>query len=114
TQVLAATIEGCDPQSMTFQNLLNITWNCDKPMWKGVIDVLSEKIDITERMNEITIPALILHGDKDMVLPMTMAEQTHSLLPNSQLKVVEGHGHSYNMEDPAGFVKDVEAFWKSL
>lgn len=111
--VLAATIKDCQPLSEKFQKLFEITWNADKPMWKGVIDVLSRDIDITSRMGELTLPTLILHGDEDAVLPMKMAEQSRSLLPNSTLKVMEGQGHSMNVENPERMVRELEAFWAS-
>ncbi len=111
---LAATIHNCDPQSQAFNHLFDITWNCDKVMFQGVIDVLSDQIDIKERMREIQLPTLILHGDKDAVLPASLSEQTHKLLPNSQLKVMDGQGHSMNMENPKRMVDELTTFWNSL
>ncbi len=111
---LAATIKDCDAQSTTFQKLFDITWRCDKVMYQGVIDVLSDQIDIRDRMSEITLPTLILHGDADVVLPMEMAKATDALLPNSTLKVVLGQGHSMNMENPEKMVEEFTGFWESL
>lgn len=113
-QVLAATIEGMSPQSPQFLRLAEITWNCDKVMWKGVIDVLSSNINFQDRMKEINLPTLILHGEKDLVLPLKGSENMHQLLPNSQLKVIANHGHSLNMEDPKLFKLEVDSFWESL
>ena len=112
--VLAATIKNCKTDDSSFQKLFEITWNCDKAMWQGVIEVLSEKIDFTAKMNQLTLPTLILHGDEDVVLPMKMAEHTHSLLPQSILKVMDGQGHSMNMENPKRLVSELESFWSGL
>lgn len=112
--VLAATIEGCDPTSSEFSKLFEITWACDRPMWQGVIDVLSDQVDITDKMNQIKIPTLILHGDKDQVLKMEMAEDNKSRLPNAQLKVMKDQGHCMNVENPKAFVDEIQNFWKDL
>ncbi len=112
--VLAATIQGCDPQSPQFQKLFEITWQADKAMFQGVIDVLSGSIDIRPRLNEIVCPTLILHGENDVVLPLKTAERLHEQIPHSSLKVIPGHGHSMNMEDPQAFVTELTGFWSSL
>jgi pimeloyl-ACP methyl ester carboxylesterase len=112
--VLAATIDGCDPTSEEFTKLFNITWNCDKPMWQGVIDVLSDQIDITEKMDQINLPTLILHGDKDEVLKMEMAEKNKERLPNAKLKVMDNQGHSMNMENPKRLATELQSFWETL
>jgi pimeloyl-ACP methyl ester carboxylesterase len=111
--VLAATIEGVDVSSNYFQTLFEKTWNCDNVMWKGVIEKLCTEIDIVEQAKALTLPTLIIHGEKDLVLPLKGAEFSHSVLPNSTLKVMPGHGHSFNVENPAGFVEECMAFWSN-
>lgn len=111
---LAATINDVNPQSSVFQKLFEITWACDKVMYKGVIDVLSDQIDITEEVGSINQPTLILHGDKDMVLPLAMSEHTDQVLPNSTLKVLDGQGHSTNMENPQRLFEVATSFWDTL
>lgn len=112
--VLAATIKDVDPQSDMFRKLFEITWKADKVMFQGVIEVLSSQIDIRDRMNAIQLPTLILHGDQDVVLPMTMAEETHRHLPQSQLKVMDGQGHSMNLENPQRMINELQSFWSKL
>jgi pimeloyl-ACP methyl ester carboxylesterase len=112
--VLAATIQGCDPQSESFSRLFEITMKADKVMFQGVIEVLSEQIDITDRMKEITLPTLILHGQNDPVLKLEMSEHLHQLLPQSEYKVLENQGHSLNMENPERMVTEFTEFWSKL
>ena len=109
--VLAATIKDCSPTDPRFLPLIEKTWIADSVMFQGVIDVLSGDINKTEKIAQLTLPTLILHGDQDLVLPMSMAEETHKTLPNSTLTVVENHGHSLNIEDPKKFVGYCESFW---
>jgi pimeloyl-ACP methyl ester carboxylesterase len=98
--VLAATIQGCDTSSQTFLKLYQITRQCDPIMWQGVIDVLSDQIDIKEQMQNLNLPTLIIHGEKDLVLPLSGSQELQKLIPNSRLVVVSHQGHSLCMEDP--------------
>lgn len=113
-QVLAATIQGCDPQSASFERLLQITRSCDPVMWRGVIEVLSSQIDIRDRLGELTLPTLILHGQNDVVLPLSTSEALHRDLPNSRLRVMGNQGHSLNLENPSLFVSECRQFWSHL
>lgn len=112
--VLAATIEGMDKESDVFKRLFSITWECDKPMWTGVIEKLCTEIDIKDQVSKLKLPTLVLHGEKDLVLPITGSQELHELIEGSQFKTLMGQGHSYNMEDPEGFSKELLNFWNSL
>jgi pimeloyl-ACP methyl ester carboxylesterase len=41
--------------------------------------------DTTTRLDQITVPTLILHGRRDRSLPLAMAEQLHTGIAGSQL-----------------------------
>ena len=109
--VMAATIDGVDASSNYFQTLFEKSWNCDNIMWTGVIEKLCTEIDIVDQAKEIQLPTFILHGEKDLVLPLKGAEFSHSVIPNSTLKVLPNNGHSYNVENPEAFVEDCLTFW---
>ena len=109
--VLAATINGCDPNSPQFLPLLEKTFASDKAMFKGVIENLNGPHDYKEALKALNISTLVIHGDKDLVLTMDVAETLDSLLPNSKLHVAEGYGHSMNMENPEAFAQLCESFW---
>jgi len=113
--VLAATIEGVDAESSMFQEIFNITWNCDSVCWTGVPEVLCTQIDITEDIKKSwNTPSMIVHGDKDVVLPLKDSEKLHEFLPSSKYKTLKGQGHSCNMENPKLFASLLQDFWKSL
>lgn len=52
------------------------------------------------RLSEITIPTLILHGDDDRLLPVAIAERAHRLIRNSRLEVIPDCGHLAPLEQP--------------
>lgn len=110
-QVIAATIENVDVQSDRFKEIAEATFNVDPPVFMGVPEVLIHKIDIVDRMKDLNLPTLILHGEKDLVLPLEGSERLSKMIPYSQFRVLEGHGHSYNMENPKAFAEDLQSFW---
>ena len=62
--------------------------------WRGF------RTNYVNRLAEITIPTLILHGENDQLLPVTMAERAHRLIRNSRLEVIRHCGHLAPLEQP--------------
>ncbi|MEY2448642.1 MAG: 3-oxoadipate enol-lactonase [Acidimicrobiaceae bacterium] len=57
--------------------------------------------DITDRIGEITCPAIIFHGDEDQAIPISKAEALDEALPHSQgVVVIEGAPHASNLSHP--------------
>jgi pimeloyl-ACP methyl ester carboxylesterase len=50
-------------------------------------------IDLRSKLGQIQIPTLILHGDKDVIVPLSDSEYAASQIPNSRLHVIKGAGH---------------------
>ncbi len=44
-------------------------------------------------LNELNLPALVIHGREDPLIPLTGGLDTHENIPNASLMVVEGMGH---------------------
>ncbi len=110
-RVLATTIKGVDVESEHFRKILNVTWGCDRVAWVSVPEHLSTKIDFTDRLAELRLPTLILHGEEDLVLPATGSEKLHRQIGGSKLKILRGRGHSYNLEAPVEFASELREFW---
>ena len=56
-----------------------------------VNDVENNKLRLP--LEEIKVPTLITHGDKDKSVPLTQAEQAKNLISGAELYVVEGGSH---------------------
>ena len=65
---------------------------------------------VCDQIHQITIPTLILHGRADLLLPVVDAGELKERIPQARLKVYEGLGHLFFMEDPDTFNKDVMQF----
>lgn len=48
-----------------------------------------------EAISRLTMPALVLHGDEDSVVPFSYGEELAATLPNSQFVRLEGAGHNF-------------------
>ena len=55
-----------------------------------------------ERLPEIAAPTLILHGDRDVLIPVDNAYVLAERIPGSRLHIVPGAGHGYPAQDPVG------------
>lgn len=55
--------------------------------------------DATSRLGELEAPALILHGSRDILLPVANSEELARLIPNSRLQVLRGAGHLFPYEE---------------
>jgi len=62
----------------------------------------------------IQAPALALHGDQDMLVPLSVAEAMAAALPRCGLHVIEGSGHLPHQQMPEVFAEAVCAFLERL
>ncbi|MCF8088246.1 MAG: alpha/beta fold hydrolase [Desulfotignum sp.] len=66
--------------------------SCSEGVIRQYLAILSQK-DRTEDLKHLNIPALIIHGDEDPMVPLTGGEATAKAIPNSKLKIIKGMGH---------------------
>ena len=55
---------------------------------------------LMDRVDEIDVPALVVHGDEDTSIPVEKGRETAEALPDARIEVVEEAGHSSNLEQP--------------
>ncbi|HED16660.1 MAG TPA: alpha/beta hydrolase [Gammaproteobacteria bacterium] len=56
--------------------------------------------DFTSQYEDIMVPALLIWGDKDVVVPVTMGKRLSQDLPDARLEVFEDCGHVPQEEEP--------------
>ena len=69
---------------------------------------------IEERAHTLRIPALIVWGAKDRVISVESAQVLHRLMPNSQVRIMDGLGHLPMIESPRESAKDYLAYRDKL
>jgi pimeloyl-ACP methyl ester carboxylesterase len=66
--------------------------------------------DLLEVYRLIEIPTLLLWADEDRLHPLHIAEEALDLLPDAQLRVLEGTGFLMAYDDPVGLARELAAF----
>ncbi len=59
--------------------------------------------DFRDRLPEIACPALVVHGENDMLVPVRDAREFKRLIPQATLRILEDTGHVPMLERPRTF-----------
>jgi len=99
-QFAAATTE---EQKQLFDLLVDKTAGLSDGIWIGTPFNLTKEYRsgaLRARQGEIQQPHLVLWGDQDLWIARADMEEMAREMPNCELRVLEGVGHSCNLEDP--------------
>jgi pimeloyl-ACP methyl ester carboxylesterase len=117
---VATLVEGMHPKLLapsTYETkpevaarLKDIMLNASEAGVVGALQAMRDRPDATEDLAQIEVPALVIHGEEDGVIPISEAEDMAAALPYAELVRVAGAGHLPNMEQPQVFNEAVEAF----
>ncbi|MFC5046182.1 alpha/beta fold hydrolase [Aquimarina hainanensis] len=93
-------------------NLFTTLWNGSKIQSILVKKGLFSKVSFTNRLDEITIPSLVLWGKHDLIVPAVYAQEAYDLLGSDQkeLFIFEKSGHSPMDSEPDLFAEKVINF----
>jgi len=69
-------------------------------------------IDLAGDLEQIHVPALLLHGVEDVIRPPMDSEFMQSRMPSSRLVKLEGVGHVPTVTRPARVAAEIEAFFR--
>jgi proline iminopeptidase len=61
-------------------------------------------------LGKVTVPTLVLVGRHDFICGVRWAEELHTLVPGSELVILENSGHFGHLEEPAAFAETVTRF----
>ena len=66
-----------------------------------------------DRLPQIATPTLVIHGDRDVLIPVDNAHVLAARIPGARLHVVAGAGHGYPAQDPVGVHQMVTDFCRT-
>jgi pimeloyl-ACP methyl ester carboxylesterase len=66
--------------------------------------------DLLDVYRLIEVPTLLLWADEDVMHPLEIAEEALDLLPDAQLRVLDGTGFLMAYDDPVGLARELAAF----
>ncbi len=70
--------------------------------------------DSYDRLPQIEAPSLIIHGDKDVIIPVENAEVLRERIPGAQAEIIPGAGHQFFWEKPEESAKALVEFLASV
>jgi pimeloyl-ACP methyl ester carboxylesterase len=89
-------------------------WALDRAGWRNTdwrsmrsYRCALEGFDIRALLGRIAIPVIVLHGTADTLLPLSVARDLASRLPQAELRVVPGAGHALPLTHGNAVVKAV-------
>jgi len=83
-----------------------------KAQYDGI--VAFSQTDFTEDLSKISVPALVMHGDDDQIVPYAdSAPMSAKLLKNGTLKTYKGFPHGMPTTQAEIINADLLAFFKS-
>ena len=102
----AKTLIGANPDPELIRALIDIFLKQDV---KPLIPILKAFIDESyyDQLHKITIPCIVVVGDKDKVTPMFHSTDMARLLSNASLMTIPQKGHCLNAEAPESIVAAV-------
>jgi len=69
-----------------------------------------ERTDYRKELQKITVPTLIIQGEKDILLPVHAANEVHLNIKNSKFIVIPNAGHTLNLEHVGQVCKHLISF----
>jgi pimeloyl-ACP methyl ester carboxylesterase len=72
--------------------------------WSGM------RTNYLDRLSEIKVPTLLVHGMQDKIVPVNWAERAHRLIKNSTLELIPECGHLPPVEKPQLFNRIIRRF----
>jgi pimeloyl-ACP methyl ester carboxylesterase len=82
--------------------------NWDRALWEHT--KASSSPDLEDRLDQITIPTLVISGDDDQIVPLESSIRLANDIPGAILQVIPNCGHLPQEECPSEFIQIIEEF----
>jgi pimeloyl-ACP methyl ester carboxylesterase len=79
-----------------------------------VFTTLASREDIHDRLGEIDVPAMVIHGEADASIPLEIGRNLADGLPNAEFVIVPGAGHASNLTHSDAVNPQIERFLADL
>ena len=86
--------------------------NWDKALWEFTL--ASRPTGLSERLDQLTLPVLVITGDHDRIVPTKDSIRLAGELPNASLEVISNAGHVPHEEQPQMFMETVTSYLSKI
>ena len=80
----------------------------------GALMGMAERQDRTAQLKEITIPALVVAGEQDHIIPVDTARRAADTIPGGRFEILPRTGHMPMLEAPDLLSGVLQTFIKSI
>jgi pimeloyl-ACP methyl ester carboxylesterase len=95
-----------DEQRQLFERVVRQAFAASPGVWLGTpatLDRLYAANDLVPRMTGVTQPHLVVHGREDRIIPLPAVTAIPAIVQNAEIRLLDGIGHSPNIEAPETF-----------
>ena len=103
----STTASPIDPEQLAV--FVDETQKVPARVWRGIFSTFPE-VDYAAELAALGVPALIVQGERDELIPPEERGALTGLLPGAHLVVYEGAGHALHWERPERFAADLVEF----
>jgi 3-oxoadipate enol-lactonase len=108
--VILSTVMNSEDLDERFKNqIADDAYKAVQGIGASVLQIL-KTVDLTAAAAEVHVPTLILHGEKDQIIPPADSEALSRIMPKAQLEMLSENGHCFNVENPKAFAKRITQF----
>lgn len=75
---------------------------------------VSMTASINEVVGRLTMPVLVVAGNKDIIVPIQSTNRFIDALPNARARIIDGVGHLVHYEAPETTAREIEGFAEDL
>lgn len=72
-----------------------------------------QQFNAYDRLGQIKCPVLIVHGDKDVLVPPENADLIKRKIPQAEMYIIPGAGHAFQAADPVGIHQKIVDWLKN-
>ncbi len=80
----------------------------------GALAAMRDRPDSSPDLPGLLVPALVIHGEEDQLIPQDEAQAIAEAIPGAELAIIPDAGHMLNLEQPAVFNEIVRDFLESF
>lgn len=106
--------ESMDKKKELVEKIRNVIVSTSPQAITGTLNALALHYQMCPSLKEITVPALILCGEKDKTTSLPQSEYLLKNITNSTMQIIDKAGHMSNIEQPDAFNRHVSNFISAI
>ncbi len=104
--------EGSPEGRQRLRQLRNMA-DTPRPLWGQALEYLAAA-DHRRALRQVSVPALHLYGERDVLVPTGCAKPMEALNPAHKSRVIAGASHALHWDSPKAVIEAIQAFIQDL